>query len=54
MASPAQIAANRRNAQRSTGPRSPEGRKAIRLNAVTHGLTAEVIVLALQTDSQRF
>jgi hypothetical protein len=46
MASPAQMAANRRNAQRSTGPRTEEGKKAVRLNAVKHGMTAEVIVLA--------
>jgi hypothetical protein len=46
MASPAQMAANRRNAQRSTGPRTEEGKKAVRLNAVKHGMTAKVIVLA--------
>src|SRR5215207_2430552 len=45
MASPAQMAANRRNAQRSTGPRTEEGKKAVRHNAVTHGMTAQVIVL---------
>src|ERR1700751_5156396 len=40
-----QIEANRRNAQRSTGPRTPEGRAAVRLNGVRHGLTAKTIVL---------
>jgi hypothetical protein len=40
-----QIEANRLNAQKSTGPKTPEGRAAVRLNGVTHGLTAETIVL---------
>lgn len=40
-----QITANRRNAQKSTGPVTPEGRAAVRLNSVTHGLTAQTIVL---------
>lgn len=35
MTSLKQIEANRRNALKSTGPRTPEGRAAIRLNAVT-------------------
>ena len=34
MATVKQIEANRRNALKSTGPRTPEGRAAIRLNAV--------------------
>jgi len=40
-----QFAANRQNAQKSTGPKTPEGRAAVRLNGVKHGLTAETIVL---------
>ena len=32
--------ANRRNAQHSTGPVTPEGRAAVRLNALTYGLRA--------------
>ncbi len=38
MATPAQTAANRRNAQHSTGPRTVEGKAAVRLNSLTHGL----------------
>src|SRR5262249_52932386 len=38
-------AANRLNAQKSTGPKTPEGRAAVRLNGVKHGLTAETLVL---------
>ena len=40
MTSPARIAANRRNAQKSTGPRTPEGKRAVRLNALWHGAFA--------------
>jgi hypothetical protein len=45
MATEKQFEANRLNAQKSTGPKTPEGRAAVRLNGVTHGLTAETIVL---------
>ena len=37
--------ANRRNAQRSTGPRTPEGKRVSRFNAIKHGLLANVIVV---------
>ena len=37
--------ANRQNAQKSTGPNTPEGREAIRFNALTYGLrTRETII----------
>ena len=36
--SPAKIAANRRNARRSTGPRSAAGKARARRNAFRHGL----------------
>jgi hypothetical protein len=45
MASPAQIAANRANAQKSTGPRSVEGKSASRFNALKHGIDAASIVI---------
>jgi hypothetical protein len=38
--SPAQIKANRGNARRSTGPRTPLGRQTLSQNARRHGLTA--------------
>jgi hypothetical protein len=38
MTSPAKIAANRRNARRSTGPRSAAGKARARRNAFRHGL----------------
>lgn len=39
-----QLEANRRNALRSTGPRTEEGKQRSRANAFRHGLTAETIV----------
>lgn len=41
MTSPARIAANRRNAQRSTGPRTPEGKARSSQNSLRHGLSAK-------------
>ena len=41
MATDKQIQANRRNALKSTGPRTHEGKAAIRLNAFKHGIFAE-------------
>src|SRR4249919_2620999 len=45
MATPAQLAANRANAQHSTGPRSVEGKSASRFNALKHGVDAATIAL---------
>jgi hypothetical protein len=45
MATPAQIDANRANAQKSTGPRSVEGKSASRFNALKHGIDAASIVI---------
>jgi hypothetical protein len=42
MASDRQIAANRRNARKSTGPRSGAGRKRASRNAYRHGLTLSI------------
>ncbi len=36
---------NSKNAQRSTGPRSPEGKCRSKFNAVKHGMTARTLVL---------
>jgi hypothetical protein len=43
-----QIEANRRNAQKSTGPITEEGKLQCRRNAVRHGLTAETVIGALE------
>jgi len=45
MATPAQLSANRANAQRSTGPRSVEGKSVSRFNALKHGVDAASITL---------
>jgi hypothetical protein len=48
MTSLRQIAANRRNAAKSTGPRTEEGKLRSRGNAVRHGLSAETVIGALE------
>src|SRR5262244_1578201 len=44
-ASDLQLSANRRNAEQSTGPKTKEGKKRSRFNALKHGLTAKVVVV---------
>jgi hypothetical protein len=38
-------AANRQNARRSTGPRTAEGKRAVRFNALKHGLLAAEVII---------
>ncbi len=45
MATANQVAANRRNAAKSTGPRTEHGRARSSRNALKHGLTAEQVVM---------
>jgi len=48
MATLSQIEANRRNAFRSTGPKTEAGKRRSRRNAVRHGLTAETVIEVLE------
>jgi hypothetical protein len=56
MTSLKQIAANRRNALRSTGPVTSNGKERSRCNAIRHGLTAETVIATLEDaeDYQAF
>jgi hypothetical protein len=45
MATTKQIDANRQNAQRSTGPRTPEGKDTTRFNALKSGIDAQAEVI---------
>ena len=40
------------NAQRSTGPRTPEGKAAARLNAMRHGIFSEVCLIDGETEGE--
>jgi len=51
MATDAQISANRRNAQKSTGPRSRQGRAAVSQNAVQHGLSARQAIISSESQA---
>jgi hypothetical protein len=48
MSSYRQIEPNRRNALKSMGPRTEAGKQTSRCNAVRHGLTAEMVIGALE------
>src|SRR5579864_4782431 len=52
MSTKAQIAANRANAQRSTGPRTDDGKAEIRQNALRHGLCAGIPKMTDETDEE--
>ncbi len=53
MATEKQIAANRRNAQKSTGPRTAAGKEASSRNAVQHGVLSD-IAIASEECRERF
>jgi hypothetical protein len=50
MTSLRQIEANRRNALKSTGPTTAEGKERSSCNAVRHGLTAETVIAVLESS----
>ena len=43
-----QFEANRRNALRSTGPKTDEGKRRSRANSIRHGLIAETVIGILE------
>ncbi len=51
MGTPAQIAANRLNSQKSTGPRSVEGKAASRFNALKHAASAKSLVIPGENEA---
>ena len=53
MATDKQIAANRRNAEKSTGPRTPEGKARCARNALKHGLAAVSAQAFLTVEDRR-
>jgi hypothetical protein len=53
MASEKQTSANRRNATKSTGPNTQNGKLQSRHNAMRHGLTAATVVTAIE-DAKEF
>jgi hypothetical protein len=52
MTSTRQLEANRRNALKSTGPRTINGKQASRRNALRHGFTAETVIEPLEDPEQ--
>src|SRR6266567_9478057 len=52
MTSLRQLEANRRNALRSTGPRTENGKQQSRRNALKHGLTAETVIEPLENPEE--
>ena len=51
MSTEAQIRANQRNAQKSTGPRSSQGKAAVSQNAVQHGLSARQTIISSESQA---
>jgi len=47
-----QLAANRANAQKSTGPRTDAGKQVSRANAIKHGLQAELLLLPGESEEE--
>ena len=52
MSSEARILANRLNARKSTGPRSPEGKAVVARNPIKHGLLARQDVISSESQAE--
>lgn len=53
MATDKQVAANRRNAKKSTGPKTKIGKSRPRATAIRHGLTAETVVARFRAGEKQ-
>ena len=45
MASKNKVTANRKNAKKSTGPKTAADKKAVKMNPLSHGLQAESLMI---------
>jgi len=52
MATERQIEANRLNAQKSSGPRTPEGKANVSMNSLRHGMRARAVVLSTENEGR--
>jgi hypothetical protein len=52
--SPKQIVANRRNAQKSTGPKTPNGQAISKANALKHGILSQEVVVQGRCIKEKF
>jgi hypothetical protein len=52
--SPAKLAANRRNGQKSKGPKTDEGKSRSRWNAVKHGVLSQRLVVLKDDDTETY
>lgn len=52
--SPAKLAANRRNGQKSKGPKTEEGKSRSRWNALKHGVLSQRLPVLKEDDSQTY
>ena len=50
--SPRQIEANRHNATKSTGPKTPQGKAVVALNALQHGLLSRAAVIEGESEAE--
>ena len=48
------VEANRKNALRSTGPRTRKGKEAVKRNALKHGILAREVVIPGKEDAVEF
>jgi hypothetical protein len=52
--SPAKLAANRRNGQKSKGPKTEEGKSSSRWNALKHGVLSQRLLVLKDDDSRTY